>query len=361
MDIDSIGKQHGRAYHLPWELSELGHQVTGLYLDYRTKDGCWNRKDGRFKISVCAVKTKHLLRPDIYYRELRRLLRLMSPEIVIAGTDALHVVIGRQTASRLKVPFVADIKDDYSAFRMTTIVPFLEHAYYRCLKSADLIICASSSLQDTLNTKNIMQTITLENAVPTNFSPNITTEEARHELNLPKDIFLFGVAGALRSSRDIATVIEGARLFLREASNAGLVLAGPRDASFNIPKDMADRVYDLDKLPPSKIPILFRALDLGIIPNEPSAFGNHCYPQKYNEMLACSLPICASRVGVFDTKVSPKGIVGRYEAGNARDFLVCLRTCSRQPKSETDITPTNPVRWRDQARILNEKITKLLI
>jgi len=361
MDIDSIQERHGRAYHLPWELSKMGHQVSGLFLDYRSSEGCWRRSDDRFSISVCSLKSRAFLRPDCYYRELRRVIRLQRPDIVIAGSDALNVVIGYHTAKRLKVPFVADIKDDYSAFGMTTIVPFLERAYYRCLKNADLITCASSSLQNTLLAKGISHTIALENAVPANFSLDITTEEARQKLNLPPDTFLFGVAGALSASRDIATVLEGAHRFLLGANNAALVLAGPRDENFDVSEDVANQVYDLGKLPPSKVPILFKALDLGVIPNKPGSFGNHCYPQKYNEMLACGLPICASRVGVFDTEVPQQGIVALFEAGDAESFLTSLQAYTRTPPHTTAITSGTSVHWSNRAQILNKEICKLLI
>ena len=300
MDIDSVGERHGRAYHLPMELSQLGHEVHGLYVDYRTRDSCWARGDGEFDISVCSVRGRWGPRVVPYYRRLREITRDNRPDVVIAGTDALNLVIGKRLARQFGTPFVADVKDDYTAFSMTRKVPFLKSAYYRTLTAADLVICVSEGLEKKLKTKGVNRSIVIENAVPADFAPKMTGAEARSSLGLPAGKFLFGVAGALRSSRDFTTVIQGSQRFLLSNVDAALALAGPRDNDFAIPVKIADQVYDLGQLPPHRVPILFRALDLGLIPNSPGRFGNSCYPQKYNEMVACGLPVGASKVGVFD-------------------------------------------------------------
>lgn len=359
MDIDSIGERHGRAYHLPWELSKLGHQVFSLYIDYRSKDGCWRRSNGLFDISVCSLKGKQSLAFYSYFRELRRIVQKNRPNVIIAGSDALNIVIGHHAAAHLKVPFIADVKDDYSAFGMTRNVPFLKRFYYRSLKNADLVVCASNSLNSKLKSEGVLRRSVIENAVPTDFAPNLTKNEARKKLGLPTDHFLFGLAGALRESRDIATVIVGARQFLSKHDKAAFVMAGPRDEHFSVLDDVADQVFDFGQLPPTEVPLLFRSLDLGVIPNRPSGFGDNCYPQKYNEMLACGLPVCVSRVGVFDADPAPEGVACGYEPGNVEGFLASLKHYLHETWPAEYSAPSSTSQWSDRAKTLETNLATL--
>jgi glycosyltransferase involved in cell wall biosynthesis len=45
------------------------------------------------------------------------------------------------------------------------------------------------------------------------------------------------------------------------------------------------------------MPVLFSALDVGVISNLDSAFGRACFPQKLYEMLACNTLVVGARVG----------------------------------------------------------------
>lgn len=75
-------------------------------------------------------------------------------------------------------------------------------------------------------------------------------------------------------------------------------------------------MHYLGELPEHLVAELFRALNLGIVPIEDSAFGRYCFPQKANEMLACRLPVAVSDVGEMSTHFANSPNI-LYPAGDA--------------------------------------------
>jgi glycosyltransferase involved in cell wall biosynthesis len=75
--------------------------------------------------------------------------------------------------------------------------------------------------------------------------------------------------------------------------NIFLALAGPRN--FNIPVD--DNIIDMGILKYDDVPIFLNTLDLAIICNIKNKFGEFCFPQKANEIMACDIPLISANVG----------------------------------------------------------------
>lgn len=135
----------------------------------------------------------------------------------------------------------------------------------------------------------------IRNGVSSNFSDSLNKAEARRQLGLPEQGQLVGTAGALSHSRGITDLFNAWQKISAQNATACLVLAGPRDKDLAVP--IASNVIDLGQLPHDRIPVLFRALDVGVVCNKPSRFGQSCHPQKMVEMIACALPIVAADVG----------------------------------------------------------------
>ena len=55
------------------------------------------------------------------------------------------------------------------------------------------------------------------------------------------------------------------------------------------------KIIDLRILPHERMSLLYNALDLILVPNEPGHFGDACFPIKLAEALACHRPLLAAR------------------------------------------------------------------
>ena len=63
-------------------------------------------------------------------------------------------------------------------------------------------------------------------------------------------------------------------------------------------------VIDLGILPLENVPLLLNALDVAVICNRENDFGRYCFPQKACEVMACSVPIIAARVGSMKERLA---------------------------------------------------------
>jgi glycosyltransferase involved in cell wall biosynthesis len=106
-------------------------------------------------------------------------------------------------------------------------------------------------------------------------------------------------------------------------------------------------VIDLGQLPPADVPCLLNSLDLVIVYNRSSTFGNYCFPQKFYEALACDRPVVVARVGELALLLAEQPELF-YEDGDAADLVnTIVSQLQRQERSKAAV-PT----WRDQAELL---------
>jgi len=84
-------------------------------------------------------------------------------------------------------------------------------------------------------------------------------------------------------------------------------------------------------LPHSQVPLLLRALDVGVVCNRDSSFGRACHPQKLVEMAACGLPLVAAAVGDAARLLGaqPKCL---YTSGNAFELADRIATQLLRPQ-----------------------------
>lgn len=356
MDIDSIGHRHGRAFHLPLELSNLGHNVTSVVIDYRTSGPVFSYTEGAASWVVVPMLYRWLHIPRLlrYFNIIRHELKKNAPDVIIAGSDAANVVAGFMLSKITKTKFISDVKDDYSTFAMTKRIPLLEVLYYYALRNADAVSCVSDELIDFLKAKHVNQTFLVENAVSESFNKHATKEDSRKKLGLPKDKFLIGTAGSLRNDRNIGTLLLAFRELINARPDIGFVVAGPRDDDFKFSE--RDSFYDLGIIPPNEVDCLFSALDLGIILGSNSNFCNRCFPQKYNEMLACGLPIGAANVGVFSKNPAPPGVAFVFTPNSHLDLAQKIIEFERF--GNTAINTNTPKYWSNQAKVIEKHVIR---
>ena len=135
----------------------------------------------------------------------------------------------------------------------------------------------------------------LVNAIPPGYFMPTNKKLARDRLKLPNTGTLIGTAGSLYRNRGIKYLYNVFLKLCDEREDLYLVLAGRMEKSAKPPTH--DRVIYLGNIDYSIMPILFNALDVGVICNLNNSFGKYCFPQKLYEMLSCRLPVVVADVG----------------------------------------------------------------
>lgn len=198
----------------------------------------------------------------------------------------------------MKVPYVADLYDNYESFGQARI-PGFRYILRASIKQADVVIVVSGALKKKVSRERESQRpiVVMSNGILRSSFFVGDKVSARVGLGLPIGAKLIGTAGTLSRMKGLDTVYEAWRQIEKLADNVFLVLAGRMEKNFPVP--CGSRIIYLGELSESQVGQLFRALDVGIIPAHDSEFGRYCFPQKLYEMRACGLPMVGAKIGVI--------------------------------------------------------------
>jgi teichuronic acid biosynthesis glycosyltransferase TuaC len=299
MSKDLLDDRYGRFRELPLALAHLGHSVSGLCLSYRIRDE-GERMDGPAGARVAwqALNQWRLLplAPGGYWAWVDAWGAAGPPDLVLACSDAMHALLGARVARRIGAPLAIDLYDNFESFGATRGLG-ISGAYRRAVLGADAVVCISRPLaglvRDGYGYRGPLEVI--ENAVPAGrFRPR-DREACRRALGLPLGVRLIGTAGALSRTRGIEILFQSFERLQAVRGDVHLVLAGPRDRGLSLPG--GGRVHDLGLLPAERVPLVLSALDVSVICNRQTDFGNYCFPQKLYESVACGVPVVCAATG----------------------------------------------------------------
>jgi glycosyltransferase involved in cell wall biosynthesis len=332
MGKDVILDRYARLYEIPFQLARLGHTVEAHCLDYRqgTIAARWEHPavPGTLHWEAHAPGALGVGMAGYPWRLLTR-LRAFAPDLVIGASDIPQVALGAWLARRLRVPFVADLYDNFEGFgqaRIPGMVRLLRHAVRR----AALVTTTSEPLRDYVEQVYgaagviIPMPSSIDKAV---FHPRDRID-SRKALGLPEDALLIGTAGGLYRDKGIAALYAAWDRLRQECPRAHLVLAGPHEAA--LPPPQGERVHYLGAIAHDRVAELFCALDVGVMCILDTPFGRYCFPQKAYEMLACELPVVAADVGAMGALLADAPAC-LYRAGDAADLLRKLRAQLASP------------------------------
>jgi len=294
---DLLNDKYGRLFEIPMELAELGHIIFGVCLSYRP------RPEGQIygpdldgaKVTWYSWNLGKLIFPGImrYLWNVKKIMKEFSPELILASSDAIHIIIGKIVSKLYKVPLVVDLYDNYESFGLTK-VPGISKLFRAAVNSAEGVICVSKSLADhvvaTLNVKG--KIIVVENGVPAHFFYKMDKVECRRKFRLPPEGQIIGTAGALAENRGIDQLFQVFNDLSKKENNLFLALAGSLERGVEIPQ--SEKVYYLGELDHKEIPSFLNCLDVAVVCNKMSSFGKYCYPQKIVEIFACQVPVIAA-------------------------------------------------------------------
>lgn len=297
---DLLDDRYGRLYEIPRHLALNNHQVVGLCLSYRQKpEGLIQGPDidgspvAWHSVNLGLSGLPGVLR---HQRLLARVTTEFDPQLLLACSDALHIIAGRQIAQKLHIPWVADLYDNFESFGLTR-TPGITSLFRKAVGKADGVICVSNTLnhytQATCHPHGVVKTVV--NGTDREIFRPLDKHHCRKKLGLPEDAKIIGTAGALSNSRGIDTLFKGFAQLAKEDHRIHLALAGPVGRDVSIPT--GPRSHYLGNLSHAEVPIFLNALDVAVICNIDSPFGRYCFPQKAYEILACRVPLVAAAVG----------------------------------------------------------------
>jgi len=350
MNRDLAADRYGRFYEIPDYLSAIGHHVRLVCHDYRNTTELELAINPRFSILSRPLGRESLTGFLRHYRRLCRLVECYGPDVILAASDCYQIILGAALSRRYAIPFVADLYDNFSYYRASR-VPGVVPLFYRALKQADFITVVSNALKSLLAGKGIPadNLYLIENAVAEKFLVDYDKQRSRHHLGFKDNRVYIGTAGELSREKGTEVLVKAFVEMAATSDTLSLVLAGERQKNLVIPEQ--DNILLLGPLDHDEIPVLFSALDLGVICIRENEFGRYCFPQKFYEMLACGLPLVAPAVGEMRSllKDTPALLFRPDDSGDLK------RAIREQIDNRNVLSPDIPT-WRGQA----EKVDGLL-
>lgn len=334
---DLLDDRYGRLHELPIGLAALGHEVLVLATSYRPRRELVRDESGVRWVGLNLWPSPRRLKGAV-----ESLARDFKPDLVLASSDAAHLVLGSQIARRLDVAAALDLYDDYEAFGLTRALA-LRSALRKACKAASVVITISSTLAELVRERSGRDegVHVIGNGIPDNFVPVIDRDQAREALGLPCGVPLVGTAGALSAQRGIGDLFAAFKLIRNSFPAARLVVAGPRDRFAK--RSMPGSAIDLGHLPHERMGLLLRALDVGVVCNRPGPFAYACHPMKLVEMAACGLPAIAADIGEVSRLLADRPDA-RYPPG---DSAVLADRIARMFTAARPLDARLAQSWRD--------------
>ncbi len=354
---DVIDDRYGRLWEIPAELARAGHSVTCVSFSYARKDVVDEDIDvGGAAVRWVSVNLGRLLVFGLirYLRTLQKILQATPPDVIWSASDSVYTVLGQSLARRYGCAHVADLYDNFESFAAYHL-PFMGGKFRRSVVAADGVSCVSENLR-----RHVVQTYgrsrstaLITNAVDTAMFQPQDRMTCREQLGLPRDAILVGAAGDLSASRGADILFQSIAKHAEDLPGVHIAVAGFRDSKTRIPE--AANIHDLGMLPFADVPVFVASLDIAVVYNRASAFGDYCFPQKFYEVLACGVPLVAANVGELGILLQQHPAL-LYEDGDTESFVRVLRAqLGRRQLLELQV-PT----WRDQALLLGEHMQAVL-
>jgi hypothetical protein len=281
---DVIDDHYGRLWEIPLALAGKDCKVTCLCLSYQKKDsGPLDYVDSNghsvrwISVNLGFFKISGLLK---FLYLANKIIRKERPDVIWSCSDTIYAIFGYWFAKRHKCASIADLYDNFEYFGFYKI-PILRGLYRKAVRESDGVSCVSESLSRHIVASygRTKSTTVITNAVDSNVFRPMDKRECREKLGLPQDVTLIGSAGDISNYRGADMMY---RAMLDESADLGatqLAVAGYRTPDTKIPS--GENVHDLGMLPFADVPVFLNSLDLAIVYNRSSSFGDYCFPQKF--------------------------------------------------------------------------------
>jgi glycosyltransferase involved in cell wall biosynthesis len=345
-------------WEIPLALASQGHSVTCICLSYRKKEEGSElfEAGGGHNIRWLSVNLGFLGVFGFvkYFLLAKKTIKAERPDVIWSASDTIYTVLGQYFSKKFASRSIADLYDNFEYFGSYRL-PVLKSLYRTAVSDVDGVSCVSQSLkqhlQDSYGRSKVTSVVT--NAVDTAVFRPMDKAACRAELGLPIDAMLVGAAGDISNYRGADMLYQAFTESSAELAGSQLVVAGYRTSDTKVPTE--SNVVDLGMLPSTDVPVLLNSLDVVVIYNRSSTFGDYCFPQKFYEALACDVPPVIANVGELGLLLKEWPQL-QYEDGDVQGLV---RTLRRQLEHREKINLDIPT-WADQAQKLLQLMQSVL-
>ncbi|WP_223146658.1 glycosyltransferase [Methylomonas albis] len=277
---------------MPYYLAQQGHDITLLLLDYHAGDPIYHHAHGIKWFSVSVQPLKQASGPMAYLRQAEKIVNTQTPDWIIGFSDTWYGILAAYLGKRYGVKTLIDAYDNYESY-----IPWFKPLHWlwrHSLRRCTAVSAAGPQLAKLMarSRADNVSTVIPMTADPI-FHP-LNDCYVRNRFNLPNGVPLIGYCGSLYENRGVETLFQAMRYLVNQLPEAKLVISGRREQGIKIPIDLRHAVIELGYLADDDMPLLINALDVLVVINRHSAFGEYSYPVKLYEAMHCQKPVIAS-------------------------------------------------------------------
>ncbi len=345
---DLLDDAYGRLYELPLALAEMGHEVHGICASYRPRaQGTYVARRDAAQMPWHSVNVRPYAPWSVYRwgSVVQEQIAAFKPDVLWACSDAFHAILGVRCQQGYGTPCVVDLYDNFESF-LGTALPGIRRWFRRSVKRAAGVTSVSRALEQYVrqNYRIAGESLVLENGISAEFRP-LDRRACRERLGLPADAKVIGTAGALDADRGIDALFRAFLELAEKEADLYLLLAGRLGRTTRLPPH--PRIVYLGQLPLGEVPHVIGAMDVSVVCNKRSAFGEYCFPQKLYEILACGVPpLVANTAGV--AALLGAAPHNRYEPESVPALVQGIERLLARPV----LPPIRPVGWKEHAAAL---------
>jgi len=347
---DVIDDRYGRVWEIPMALARQGHDVTCVCLSYQSRSEAAELvtdESGHsirwISVNLGAFRLFGFLK---FYFLARKTIKDLRPDIIWSCSDTIYTVLGYYFSERFKCRSVADLYDNFEYFGSYRL-PILRSRFRKAVRESDGVSCVSESLRHHIATTygRTKATAVITNAVDLGVFRPMNKAECRRKLGLPQDVVLIGSAGDISNHRGADMMYRAMSESASGLDGVHLAVAGYRTSDTQVPA--TSNVHDLGMLSPEEVPFFLNCLDVAIVYNRSSTFGDFCFPQKFYEILACRIPMVAAAVGELSHVLKHKPHL-LYRDGDSDSLVATIQ----QQLDQREVLDLDIPSWTDQAELL---------
>lgn len=284
---DLLTRPYGRFYYLPVNLARRGYSVKVVLTSYRSDPKTVENRAG-VQWQSLSLKPfspgRGILR---YLQDINQFTREFQPDWIVGFSDTWYGILAYFFARRHGAKSLIDAYDNYESY-----IPWAKpiHWIWRyCLKRATALSAAGQGLADLMSKGRTESAAIIPMAADPCFFP-MKKNECRKSLGLPLNEKLIGYCGSIDQNRGIDLLFSAFEELQKEISGVQLILSGRKSTSVNLPRG----IIWLGYLPDEQMPVLMNSLDLLVVLNKQSSFGEYSYPVKLYEAMRCQVPVVAT-------------------------------------------------------------------
>jgi teichuronic acid biosynthesis glycosyltransferase TuaC len=354
---DLLQDRYGRVFEISNHLAMLGNDILGIALSYfSTSDteqvflqhqhGSLNWK----RFCLGALKLPGIIR---YLRHTQQEISRFQPDVIISGSDCLHVFWGGYLSRKFNIPHIVDLYDNLESFGSAKI-PFIKNLFRKSISNADTIFCVSEPLATYVQSTCRLLTPpgVLINGVDKQQFKLLNKNDCRSKLNLPASRILIGTGGAISKTRGIEFLLEAFDKLSANDPGIDLVLCGPVTKEIEFPAN--SHLHYLGVLNSELMPFFYNSLDVCVICNIDSEFGRYCFPQKFSETVSCGVPVVSSRIGSL-TQILEEQSEILFTPGSVDELINAIFFQLNNRRSTGFQVPT----WEEQALKVHTAIKQI--